>query len=464
MFRHPLIRAAVYRNAPHHLRITVHGGFAQVLTAAADADRRAWHLAAATTEPDESVARALEETARRQQRRGGAMAVSAAYDRAGRLSVDPERKAHRILLAARAAYDAGKPDRATRLAAEAESLTDALEILADATHIRAQAADRELLLRGTAMLDSLRLPRNSPLIPHVAAQISWAAMLMGEPERSVPAMTAQIAAARDDSVDDLHKVVAAFSGLMLADDAAAATIMDEMVTAARAIGELQWIPYALELSALAHLFDGSFNEARADVAEGISISEELGMPIEVAALGRPAHTEIENRVIVPLDLHHTRWLGDSPTIPHPHARAYQFFGPGSEVDVTEQRALEPENLSWITTTQDLNTFFRALLGGRLLPADRLAQMRQTVPVRGDLETMWPGGRYGLGLAERPLTCGGTYWSHEGGDGGYITLNGVTSDGTRSAVVSMSEALGDSPEHILTQESAAATLIDHALCP
>ncbi|WP_280219970.1 hypothetical protein [Nocardia neocaledoniensis] len=47
---------------------------------------------------------------------------------------------------------------------------------------------------------------------------------------------------------------------------------------------------------------------------------------------------------------------------------------------------------------------------------------------------------------------------------YITLNGVTGDGARSAVVSMSAALGDTPEHILEQERAAATLIDHALCP
>ncbi|MFD7844124.1 serine hydrolase domain-containing protein [Nocardia sp. NPDC059764] len=182
------------------------------------------------------------------------------------------------------------------------------------------------------------------------------------------------------------------------------------------------------------------------------------------ATGRPAHTEIETRIVTPLGLRGTRWLGDSPTLPQPHARAYQFFGPGSEVDVTDQVALEPENLSWVTTTADENTFFRALLGGRLLPADRLAEMKRTVPVSGDLETMWPGGRYGLGLAERPLSCGGAYWSHEGGDGGYITLNGVTGDGARSVVVSMSEALGDSPEHILAQESAAATLIDHALCP
>ncbi|WP_258942374.1 hypothetical protein [Actinomadura luteofluorescens] len=62
-----------------------------------------------------------------------------------------------------------------------------------------------------------------------------------------------------------------------------------------------------------------------------------------------------------------------------------------------------------------------------------------------------------------MSCGGTYWSHEGGDGGYITLNGVTGDGRRSAVVSMSEARGDVLEHVMEQEGAASALIDHALC-
>lgn len=31
------------------------------------------------------------------------------------------------------------------------------------------------------------------------------------------------------------------------------------------------------------------------------------------------------------------------------------------------------------------------------------------------------------------------------------------------MVSMSEARGDTPEHILAQENAASALIDHALC-
>ncbi|NUV67064.1 beta-lactamase family protein [Streptomyces sp. CAI-121] len=181
------------------------------------------------------------------------------------------------------------------------------------------------------------------------------------------------------------------------------------------------------------------------------------------ATGRPAHREIEKRILRPLGLHRTTWMGTSPTLPRPHARAYQYYGPGSRVDVTDQIPVDHENLSWVTTTRDENRFFRALLDGRLLPARQLAEMKKTVPVDAGTEEMWPGGRYGLGLVERPLACGGSYWGHEGGDGGYITLNGVTDDGRRSVVVSMSEARGDTLEHILEQEYAASDLVENALC-
>ncbi|MFI2761793.1 serine hydrolase domain-containing protein [Streptomyces echinatus] len=179
--------------------------------------------------------------------------------------------------------------------------------------------------------------------------------------------------------------------------------------------------------------------------------------------GRPVHEEIEERVLRPLGLDQTRWMGTSPGLPRPHAKGYQLFGPGAVVDVTDQIPVDSENLSWVTTTRDENRLLRALLAGRLLPARQLAEMKRTVPVSAEVQQLWPGGRYGLGLVERPLTCGGTYWSHEGGDGGYITLNGVTDDGRRSVAVSMSEARGDTPEHILGQENAAGALIDHALC-
>ncbi|MFI2609366.1 serine hydrolase domain-containing protein [Kitasatospora sp. NPDC018619] len=188
----------------------------------------------------------------------------------------------------------------------------------------------------------------------------------------------------------------------------------------------------------------------------------LDMIIE-RATGHPAEREVEDRVLRPLGLDRTRPTGTSPALPAPHARAYQLFpAPDGRVDVTEQVPMDP-GFSWVTTTREENLLLRALLAGRLLPERQLAEMRRTVAVDERTAELWHGGAYGLGLVSRGLSCGGVYWGHEGGDGGFVTLNGVTGDGRRSAVVSMSEARGDTWDHIRAQEDAASALIDHALC-
>ncbi|MGH3623752.1 MAG: ATP-binding protein, partial [Sciscionella sp.] len=124
-FRHPLIRAAAYQGAPLGLRLTVHRALADVLDGRTNADRRAWHLAAASTGPDEHVATALEESAEHARLRGGYVAVAAAYERAAVLSPDPQQRGRRLTAAARAAADAGQLARAVTLAGQAAThLTD----------------------------------------------------------------------------------------------------------------------------------------------------------------------------------------------------------------------------------------------------------------------------------------------------------------------------------------------------
>ncbi|MFJ9825168.1 serine hydrolase domain-containing protein [Streptomyces sp. NPDC101160] len=185
----------------------------------------------------------------------------------------------------------------------------------------------------------------------------------------------------------------------------------------------------------------------------------LGMIVEKTT-GRPWQDEVERRILKPLGMNHTYLPGTTPTLRRPHADGYQVFPSGERTDVTEQ--LVPDLGGYVSTTADVNRFFRGLLGGRLLSRARMTDMQHTVPVDKRIETFWPGGRYGLGLVSRPLSCGGSYWSHEGGEAGYITLNGATKDGGRAVTVSLSTSFNDL-ENTLRQHKAASALVDRALC-
>ncbi|MFD7862533.1 serine hydrolase domain-containing protein [Streptomyces sp. NPDC059783] len=190
----------------------------------------------------------------------------------------------------------------------------------------------------------------------------------------------------------------------------------------------------------------------------------LGMVVR-RVTGNSWPQEVERRIVRPLGLRHTTGPGPSPALPRPHATTYQRFAPGEPlVDVTEQIGSGTNGeAGMISTTADLARFLRAVLGGRLLPPAHLALMKETVPVGPEFERFMPGARDGLGIFARPLSCGGAYWGHEGGDAGWITATGATEDGRHAVIVSLSGVLAASDDDVLRVEGALNRLVDDALC-
>ncbi|MCQ8770994.1 beta-lactamase family protein [Streptomyces sp. AA8] len=174
--------------------------------------------------------------------------------------------------------------------------------------------------------------------------------------------------------------------------------------------------------------------------------------------GRPLAEEIDQRVIKRIGLRHTYFPapGDA-TIREPHPKGYYQESAGAPLrDGTE---LDP---SWgwaagqmISTNSDLNRFYTALLGGRLLPEAQLTQMRTTVPAG---EPFAAGARYGLGLVSTPLSCApGVYWGHGGSTTGYETRGGATDDG-RAANIAVTLQPTDKGAM-----KRVESLVDTALC-
>jgi D-alanyl-D-alanine carboxypeptidase len=175
--------------------------------------------------------------------------------------------------------------------------------------------------------------------------------------------------------------------------------------------------------------------------------------------GNDPAAEIARRILRPLRLTDTYFPGTDPTIRGPHAGAY-FASLGV-------RDLSRYNMSWawlagelISTTEDLNDFYRALFGGKVLSPALLAQMRTTVPFDPSAPEV---GGYGLGVYFIGTPCGPA-WGHDGGVVGQITVSLHLPDLGRQATYAQNFSHYQiTPEHHPI-DAAYEAFLARALCP
>jgi DNA-binding CsgD family transcriptional regulator len=132
-FRDPLVRSVVYHGAPTATRRAVHQALARV---SSGPQTSAWHLAAATSAPDDEVARALADAAATAGQRGGHAAAASALERAAALTPNAEERVRRLLQAADESRLAGQVDRAVELLEQALAAVTDPRLEADINHLR----------------------------------------------------------------------------------------------------------------------------------------------------------------------------------------------------------------------------------------------------------------------------------------------------------------------------------------
>ncbi|WP_026415413.1 ATP-binding protein [Actinomadura oligospora] len=134
-FRHPLIRAGVVASTPADERRAAHRVLAGTL-GDDQQERRAWHLAEATLEPDESVAEIVETAADSALDKGDARLAVTTLRRAAVLSPRPADRARRLTRAAYTARVRGDLRDVMALLAEARQADPASEVSLEAAVTR----------------------------------------------------------------------------------------------------------------------------------------------------------------------------------------------------------------------------------------------------------------------------------------------------------------------------------------
>ncbi|MER5887669.1 serine hydrolase domain-containing protein [Streptomyces sp. NPDC001941] len=152
--------------------------------------------------------------------------------------------------------------------------------------------------------------------------------------------------------------------------------------------------------------------------------------------GQDAEAYITRNVIRKAGLRHT-YFPASPRIKGPHSKMYEsFYG-----YIDPARDYSTYDMSWawtagalVSTTSDLNDFYRRLLTGGLLGPAELKEMKKGVPAYEPEPGQEALMRYGLGLYTIKMPNGGWYWGHDGAVFGAGTWALSSEDGRRQVAI------------------------------
>ena len=325
-FRHPLVRSTLYADATFAQRQAVHRALADVFAGEQDADRRAWHRAAASPGQDDEVAHELEQTARRARRRSGFAAAARALERAAELSSDDEARGRRLVAAAQDAWLAGGPGQALALLDRARGLVLDLRVRADLIHLTgtielrcgvpAEAAT--ILAAGAAEIAAAAPAEAIDMLAEAAQAASYAGdgaqivefgrrasslprdgdpdrrftvkvivgtghLLAGGPAHGAPQLRGALRLATGFQ-DPRRLVLAGACAGYVGEEATEHELYGRAVARTREIGAVATLPYVLEYLARSEAVDGRYADAAAHATEGLRLARETGQQNSVCHL------------------------------------------------------------------------------------------------------------------------------------------------------------------------------------
>ena len=324
-FRHPLVRAAVYGGAPPADRRAVHAALGAE-TPEHDADRRAWHLAAAVPDTDDDAADGLAAVAERARSRAAYDVAATALERSARLSTSDDQRTRRLVAAAETAWIAGQGHRSRTLldevgappadlvgrigslsgtiAARTGSLAEAVavlvdtaarvaeddpdaavEMLADSINAGFYRADTTFLAEALTRLEEL-LPRATILRSRVLGTLAlgMARTLLGRGGADeIRWAVGELVFATEIRNDPMRTAWLVMGVLFLREEGAFRSVLEEAVADTRAGTVLGTLPYLLFHVARDDATTDRWQEAESGYHEGIRLARESGQTTDLAA-------------------------------------------------------------------------------------------------------------------------------------------------------------------------------------